>query len=63
MVEPRTSSIAQRFKAVETLSKAGIPVKVNIAPVIPGLTDHDNPCFLVLHLKDCPKTPPDKTTN
>ena len=41
MLEPRTSSIAQRFKAVETLSAAGIPVTVNIAPVIPGLTDHE----------------------
>ncbi len=41
MLEPRTASIAQRFKAVEALSQAGIPVTVNIAPVIPGLTDHE----------------------
>ena len=41
MLEPRTASIAQRFKAVEVLSTAGIPVTVNIAPVIPGLTDHE----------------------
>lgn len=41
MLEPRTASIAQRFKAVEALSNAGIPVTVNIAPVIPGLTDHE----------------------
>ncbi len=40
-LEPRTASIAQRFRAVETLSAAGIPVMVNIAPVIPGLTDHE----------------------
>ena len=41
MLEPRTATIAQRFRAVETLSAAGIPVMVNIAPVIPGLTDHE----------------------
>ncbi|WP_116124493.1 PA0069 family radical SAM protein [Lewinella sp. IMCC34183] len=41
MLEPRTASIAQRFRAVETLSAAGIPTMVNIAPVIPGLTDHE----------------------
>ncbi len=41
MLEPRTASIAQRFRAVSTLSEAGIPVMVNIAPVIPGLTDHE----------------------
>ena len=40
-VEPRTASIAQRFRAVEGLSRAGVPVTVNIAPVIPGLTDHE----------------------
>ncbi|OAV44694.1 PA0069 family radical SAM protein [Lewinella sp. 4G2] len=41
MLEPRTSSIAQRFRAVEELSKAGVPVTVNIAPIIPGLTEHE----------------------
>ncbi len=40
-LEPRTASIHQRFRAVEALSKAGVPVMVNIAPVIPGLTDHE----------------------
>lgn len=41
VLEPRTASIAQRFKAVETLSKSGVPVAVNIAPIIPGLTEHE----------------------
>ncbi len=41
LLEPRTASISQRFRAVETLSQAGIPVMVNIAPIIPGLTDHE----------------------
>lgn len=41
MLEPRTASIEQRFNAVTALSESGIPVMVNIAPVIPGLTDHE----------------------
>jgi DNA repair photolyase len=45
-LEPRTSRPQARLKAVETLSKAGIPVGVNIAPVIPGLTDHEMPNIL-----------------
>ncbi len=38
-LEPRTSSITNRIKAVEVLSKNGIPVNVMIAPIIPGLND------------------------
>lgn len=41
VMEPRTASIGQRLKAVKTLSKAGIPVNVMIAPIIPGLTEHE----------------------
>lgn len=41
VLEPRTASINQRFKAVNSLAKAGIPVTVNIAPIIPGLTEHE----------------------
>jgi DNA repair photolyase len=41
VMEPRTASIAQRLRAVETLSTAGIPVNVMIAPIIPGLTEHE----------------------
>jgi len=40
-LEPRTSSIARRFRTVETLAKAGIPVFVMAAPIIPGLNDHE----------------------
>lgn len=40
-LEPRTSRPNRRLKAVEELSQAGIPVHVNIAPVIPGLTDDE----------------------
>jgi DNA repair photolyase len=45
-LEPRTSHPIARLKAVETLAKAGIPVGVNVAPVIPGLTDHEMPAIL-----------------
>jgi DNA repair photolyase len=45
-LEPRTSRPAMRLRALEELSKAGIPTGVNIAPVIPGLTDHEIPGIL-----------------
>jgi len=38
-MEPRTASAIKRLQTVEALTKAGIPVSVNIAPIIPGLTD------------------------
>ncbi len=41
VLEPRTSTPRQRFAAIETLAKAGVPVGVLVAPVIPALTDHD----------------------
>jgi len=37
---------ARRLKAIEELARAGIPVSVNVAPVIPGLTDHEMPAIL-----------------
>ena len=40
-MEPRTSAPMRRLLAVKRLSEAGIPVNVNIAPVIPFLTDHE----------------------
>lgn len=40
-MEPRTSRPNRRLKAVKELSDAGIPVHVNIAPLIPGLTDDE----------------------
>ena len=45
-LEPRTASPKARLKAVETLAEAGIPVGVNVAPVIPGLTDEELPAIL-----------------
>jgi DNA repair photolyase len=45
-MEPRTSSPRARLKAIRELSEAGIPVGVNLAPVIPGLTDDEIPAIL-----------------
>ncbi len=43
LMEPRTSEPRLRLKAIEELSKAGIPVIVMVAPVVPGLTDYEIP--------------------
>lgn len=41
VMEPRTSRPSRRLEAIQKLSEAGIPVGVNVAPIIPGLTDHE----------------------
>ena len=46
VMEPRTSPPAARLAAIRELAQAGIPVGVNVAPVIPGLTDHEMPAIL-----------------
>ena len=46
VMEPRTSVPARRLDAVRTLAQAGVPVGVNVAPVIPGLTDQEMPAIL-----------------
>ena len=46
VMEPRTSIPARRLAAIETLSAAGVPVRVMVAPVIPGLNDHEVPAIL-----------------
>ena len=46
VMEPRTSTPQRRLDALRTLSEAGIPVGVMVAPVIPGLTDHEIPAIL-----------------
>jgi len=45
-MEPRTTTAKQRLKVVEELSKAGIPVGVMVAPLVPGLSDHEIPKVL-----------------
>ena len=42
-MEPRTASALKRLKTVEELSKAGIPVGIMTAPIIPGLNHHEIP--------------------
>lgn len=42
-MEPRTVTAKQRLKTMEELSKAGIPVGIMTAPIIPGLNDHEIP--------------------
>jgi DNA repair photolyase len=46
VMEPRTSPPASRLSAIRELSRAGIPVGVLTAPVIPGLTDHEMPAII-----------------
>ncbi len=46
VMEPRASAPHERLRAVERLARAGIPVHVMLAPVIPGLTDHEIPRIL-----------------
>jgi DNA repair photolyase len=45
-LEPRASQPARRLAAIEALSAAGIPVGSLVAPVIPGLTDHEMPAII-----------------
>ncbi len=45
-MEPRASQPRRRLETVETLASAGIPVTVLVAPVVPGLTDHEIPAIL-----------------
>jgi DNA repair photolyase len=46
LMEPRASAPLARLRAVEELSRAGIPVGILNAPVIPGLNDHETPQIL-----------------
>lgn len=45
-MEPRTATAKQRLKVVNELSKAGIPMGVMVAPLVPGLSDHEIPTVL-----------------
>ena len=46
VMEPRASTPARRLGAIRVLADAGIPVGVMVAPVVPGLTDHELPAIL-----------------
>lgn len=45
-LEPRTTTSSQRLKIVQECSTRNIPVGVMVAPIIPGLTDHEIPQIL-----------------
>jgi DNA repair photolyase len=45
-LEPWAASPARRLVTVERLARAGVPVGVNVAPVIPGLNDEEIPRVL-----------------
>ncbi|HLX72635.1 MAG TPA: PA0069 family radical SAM protein [Verrucomicrobiae bacterium] len=46
IMEPRTSPPAARLEAIRRLSDAGVRVGILMAPIIPGLTDHEIPAVL-----------------
>ena len=45
-LEPRAARPAHRLRAIRLLADAGVPVNAMVAPVIPGLTDHEMPAIL-----------------
>ena len=45
-LEPRASQPQARLDAIRTLADAGVPVGFLMAPVIPGLTDHEMPAIV-----------------
>lgn len=45
-LEPRSSTPQARLRAMATLAEAGIPIRVLMAPVIPGLNDSEIPAVL-----------------
>jgi DNA repair photolyase len=45
-IEPYVATPQRRIRAIERLAAAGIPVGVNVAPIIPGLSDEDIPDIL-----------------
>jgi DNA repair photolyase len=51
VLEPRTTSPQGRLDAIRQLRAANIPVGVMVAPIIPGLTDHEVPNILHASVK------------
>ena len=45
-MEPYAAPPSKRLAAIERLAAASVPVGVMVAPVIPGLTDHESPKIL-----------------
>jgi DNA repair photolyase len=45
-MEPRASAPAARLRAIRELAAAGVPVRVLVAPIVPGLNDSEIPAIL-----------------
>jgi DNA repair photolyase len=45
-MEPRAASPQHRLETVRLLTEAGVPAMVMVAPIVPGLTDHETPAIL-----------------
>ena len=46
IMEPRSATPARRLGAIEALARAGIPVSVMVAPIIPGINDSEIPAIV-----------------
>jgi DNA repair photolyase len=46
VMEPRTSIPAARLRAIQVLTGANVPVRIMVAPIIPGLNDSEVPAIL-----------------
>lgn len=46
ILEPRAAAPHRRLEVVAALREAGVPVSVNVAPIIPALNDHEGEAIL-----------------
>ena len=46
VADGKRKNLTRRLAAIEQLAAAGVPVGVMVAPVIPGLTDHEMPAIV-----------------
>jgi DNA repair photolyase len=51
MMEPRASSPSHRLDAITKLREAHIPIGVNVAPIIPGINEHEIPSIIAAAAK------------
>jgi DNA repair photolyase len=56
VMEPRASHPTRRLAAIEALTRAGVQTGVLVAPVIPGLTDHELPSIIAAAVQVGAKT-------
>ena len=40
-LEPRAPRPEKRLAAIRALAEAGVPVHINVSPIVPGITDHE----------------------